>query len=387
MGLSPGARWKRAVLLLLLTQVLITALLLSCMYTQPDVAEDCARHESSPVESLKAELKALRQDVVALQAGLEGSLQAVAQQESALRAITAAATGPSQPQTITVNGEVRKSKHDVAIVKFIPDHAREMGALCLDGSPAGYYLRPGHPHKWVILFEGGGWCYNNKTCEERRGRFGFLGSMTYKPKEYYIRQNFGSGDHETNPDFYDWTHVLFVYCDATSFLGNRADHIIVSPTNTHGIKEKKNVFFRGYQILQSNLRHMFDTQGLEKATHVVLSGHSAGAMAVLIHIDQIATRFPATTQVRGLVDAGVFLDYRSGTAHGRTHCEALQHGSTLWNATGYHAECLRQEPQAWRCLFPGYLLKYIKTPLFISQHKYDNWVVKNMLGMPFMGLL
>ena len=33
-------------------------------------------------------------------------------------------------------------------------------------------------------------------------------------------------------------------------------------------------------------------------------------MAVMIHIDQMAKKFPATTRVLGLLDAGLFLDYR-----------------------------------------------------------------------------
>ena len=51
------------------------------------------------------------------------------------------------------------AQHDVAMGKVVPAHAAAYGALCLDGSPAGYYLRPGDPRRWVVIFEGGGWCY------------------------------------------------------------------------------------------------------------------------------------------------------------------------------------------------------------------------------------
>ena len=38
-------------------------------------------------------------------------------------------------------------------------------AKCLDGSPAGYYLRAGsNTSKYLIFFEGGGWCYDD-ACE------------------------------------------------------------------------------------------------------------------------------------------------------------------------------------------------------------------------------
>eukprot|EP00995_Heteronema_vittatum_P007447 NODE_2596_length_767_cov_212.895543_g1818_i0.p1 GENE.NODE_2596_length_767_cov_212.895543_g1818_i0~~NODE_2596_length_767_cov_212.895543_g1818_i0.p1 ORF type:complete len:201 (+),score=57.83 NODE_2596_length_767_cov_212.895543_g1818_i0:33-605(+) len=48
--------------------------------------------------------------------------------------------------------------------------------------------------------------------------------------------------------------------------------------------------------------------------------------------------------------------------------------------------CLRAEAESWRCVFPGYVLKYVETPVFVSQHKYDNWVIKNMLGLPWLAL-
>ena len=39
------------------------------------------------------------------------------------------------------------------------------GALCLDGSPAGYYWRPGSlTDKFILFFEGGGWCNTELDC-------------------------------------------------------------------------------------------------------------------------------------------------------------------------------------------------------------------------------
>lgn len=31
-------------------------------------------------------------------------------------------------------------------------------ALCLDGSKSAYYIKDGNISKWIINFEGGGWC-------------------------------------------------------------------------------------------------------------------------------------------------------------------------------------------------------------------------------------
>lgn len=41
------------------------------------------------------------------------------------------------------------------------------GAVCLDGTPAGYYERPGLVDSWMIELEGGGWCVNEADCLSR----------------------------------------------------------------------------------------------------------------------------------------------------------------------------------------------------------------------------
>mgnify|MGYP002630570394 CR=1 FL=1 len=41
------------------------------------------------------------------------------------------------------------------------------GAVCLDGSPGGFYYAPARQptlSSWVIELQGGGWCYNPQMC-------------------------------------------------------------------------------------------------------------------------------------------------------------------------------------------------------------------------------
>ena len=40
-------------------------------------------------------------------------------------------------------------------------------ALCNDGSPASYYLRKTKSKTWIILLEGGYFCYDTLTCQQR----------------------------------------------------------------------------------------------------------------------------------------------------------------------------------------------------------------------------
>ena len=41
--------------------------------------------------------------------------------------------------------------------------------MCNDGEPAVYLSRklPGDPKVWAINFEGGGWCWDERSCRER----------------------------------------------------------------------------------------------------------------------------------------------------------------------------------------------------------------------------
>ena len=53
-----------------------------------------------------------------------------------------------------------------------PEMVASRGAVCLDGSPAGYYFAPAPPGsrnstKWVWFLMGGGWCQNETDCSHR----------------------------------------------------------------------------------------------------------------------------------------------------------------------------------------------------------------------------
>jgi hypothetical protein len=81
--------------------------------------------------------------------------------------------GGQKPQWLQIN-DVAENNED----KFLstrkqcePRGARKVmvsrklypGVSCIDGSEPAYYYREGHGNgsdKWLVYFEGGGWCYN-----------------------------------------------------------------------------------------------------------------------------------------------------------------------------------------------------------------------------------
>ena len=65
-----------------------------------------------------------------------------------------------------------KSKNSVMSRVLLNDEfSTSLRAACLDGSPPAYYVReassPEDRKKFVIYFQGGGWCYTLEECMER----------------------------------------------------------------------------------------------------------------------------------------------------------------------------------------------------------------------------
>jgi hypothetical protein len=107
-----------------------------------------------------------------------------------------------------------------AFVRYLPS---KTGAMCLDGSQAAYYIRRGldiGSEKWVVFFEGGGWCYDFEQCSLRSQQR--LGSSKMNPDVmhpdelgFYISSNL-----IVNPLMYNWNTIYVRYCDGSSYAGN-----------------------------------------------------------------------------------------------------------------------------------------------------------------------
>ena len=147
---------------------------------------------------------------------------------------------------MTINSTLMKNvscdhDHDMYMVNLVPSNiahltkltkfAQNNGAICLDGSPGAYYISQNinidnnaSKTKWIIWFEGGGWCYSEQDCLER--------SLTKcgSSKQYATTYNMNlitqlSNDKNINPLMFDWNKVAVKYCDGASFGGNRTTPI------------------------------------------------------------------------------------------------------------------------------------------------------------------
>jgi len=249
-----------------------------------------------------------------------------------------------------------------------------MDSACLDGSPYGYYFRAGNEsNKWIIHHQGGGWCYNLEECAARAGTA--LGSSTSWAKTTPSWAGLMDDAPASNPDFYNWNVVVLLYCDGSSFSGSRAN-----PVPYNG----KNVYFRGKNNLIAASQDLL-AKGLNKATDVIITGCSAGGLATYLHLDYWRSIIPSSTMVRGIADAGWFLDTTSITGKS-IYTPEMQTGWALWNSTdGVNADCIaahKSTNDTWRCIFAEYTYPHIKTPIFMLNSKYDSWQIPNIYGLP-----
>lgn len=250
------------------------------------------------------------------------------------------------------------------------------GAVCLDGSPPGLYLRSGSgsgKSKWIIFFQGGAWCHRADRCYKRSSTA--LGSSKCFRKTILL-EGLLSNQAKYNPDFYNWTSVFVPYCDGASFTGNREKPLKF---------KNKLLYFRGQRILDAVLDGLL-RRGIDNASEIILSGRSAGALAAVIHADYFRTRFRRATNAsfRVLADGGFFMDEPSlnGTEIVRL---IFQEMYSLHNSsTGLNHACLRaqERQQKWRCFFPQYSIPFVTSPIFIVNPLYDLWQLAFLFNMP-----
>lgn len=185
----------------------------------------------------------------------------------------------------------------------------DTGALCLDGTPASYFYQKGFGSgidKWMVFFQGGGWCYDLRMCHERSKHH--FGSSVREVETACARaENVGgylSGyKHASNRVTFNFHYVHVNYCDGGSFAGDAEAEY-----------EGSTLHFKGAKIRRAVIDDLMTRLGMGNATDVVVTGSSAGGLAIFLGIDEIRAQihsYKKDIDVGGLADAGYFPDYVS----------------------------------------------------------------------------
>ncbi|OWM64632.1 pectin acetylesterase 5-like [Punica granatum] len=245
-------------------------------------------------------------------------------------------------------------------------NARDLGALCLDGSAPGYHFQRGYgsgSSNWVIHIEGGGWCDSLSSCSSRAGTA--LGSSKYMDKQVPF-SGILSNQPSENPDFFNWNRVKIRYCDGASLAGHPESEL-----------KGHRLFFRGQLIWKAIMDELLSA-GMSGAKQALLSGCSAGGLATLIHCDDFRELLPKVTTVKCLADAGFFLDEKD--ISGNRTMRSFYHNVVQLQgvAKSLNQDCVtKTEPS--KCMFPEEIVKHIRTPVFLVNPAYDFWQIQHIL--------
>lgn len=244
---------------------------------------------------------------------------------------------------------VPPASNDTLSLRLLTDPSSVLaGAVCLDGSPAGYYFRRGsgtNASRFLVSLVGTGWCTSLLDCEER-ARTAIGSSKTWDTEV----SGYGIANQSTahNPTFSGWTVAYVNSCDGAFFLG-------AAPSAASGLH------FRGRYILDAVIADLVRREGLGRAAALLLTGDSSGGLATALSIDRIASMLPGVPDVRALVDAGFFLD-RPRNGGDRASLETIMALAAV-NVSGCGG--------GWECASLPHALPSIASPLFLTQSLYD----------------
>eukprot|EP01041_Mallomonas_annulata_P003809 gene3809-7579_t len=258
-----------------------------------------------------------------------------------------------------------KSLYENFTLHFLTKYIQN-NAVCIDGSPGAYLFQSGFglgQNKWFISFEGGGWCYSNEDCF-KRSQTNLGSSKAYVPEPVEENLNYFSRNSSNNFMF-NWNMIFIKYCDGASFTGDTQ------------VKYKDTILhYRGNRILSAFITELRDL-GAYNATDMVISGLSAGGLAAVIHIDKFKENFPHTLVV-GLPDSGFFFPYENKKCD-HPYMSSMQNIYELMNSSaGIHPDC-KSAGLNGNCLFATHVIRFVSSPIFILQPKFDPWHIDYIL--------
>ena len=234
------------------------------------------------------------------------------------------------------------------------------GAVCLDGSPGGYFYDKGFGNgadSWIVYLEGGGWCRSVYECQDRAKQA--LGSTVNTTQHSFITAT--SRSQTNNSDFYNWNKVFIPYCDGASYS---ADVEEVDP--------ETKLYRRGARIFKGVMEGLL-AKGMKNAKNALLMGNSAGGLATMLNCDRFRSFLPSAATVKCVADSGFFLHAKD--VPGLDKRERLYRKVTDYHqlANVLPKSCTSRMNDSSLCMFPENFIGDIKTPLFVLNSVFDSY--------------
>ena len=263
-------------------------------------------------------------------------------------------------------------------------------ALCLDGSPGAYEIKPGsgaNASKFILFQQAGGWAMSPNDLLYRSTTS--LGSTRADPavsSEWAI-EDLLTNNTERNPLFFDWSSVALRYCDGASRASNLFPPLVVNGSQ---------LWLRGFPILRATLDALLSASpgggapSLADATEVIVGGGSAGGLAATLHVDYVADRLRAAgsrARVVGVSTDGFFVDGASIWAGEHVMAAVFKRVADMGNVSGgepdqVDASCMLATPPdlRWQCFLAEISLRHVSTPMFFFNSFQDQYQGMTMLS-------
>ncbi len=149
----------------------------------------------------------------------------------------------------------------------------------------------------------------------------------------------------------------------------------------------KDIYFRGLNNTKAHLDFVFSLLPSTLTDTFVVYGCSAGGLATYTWVDTIADFIKSENpkaKVYGMPDAGFFIDYPSNKTGKNDYTTNIKAVVDLVNSVNVplpNKKCMANHGQQTPhfCMMAQHLVRYIETPIFISESLYDIWQLANIL--------
>ena len=291
---------------------------------------------------------------------------------------------------------------ELTAVRVSESFASAHGARCMDGSTYTYYMNrtttQATATKWLIYLQGGGLCNSPSDCKARAQTA--LGSSAQYGAYLTDGDNVASTKASVNPQFYNWNIVYMPYCSGDTWVGSQTDNTT---------DPQYQLYFAGHNITLATIQHLKNTQGFGAATNIVVSGTSAGGIGTVNNVDYFAAAVPAALTA-AYPQAGWFTvgqsyqEWLQAPCDGNPQCTQAAQDDDTDDSTSiaaatestysafhpiyvpacyrYYAVTLGQPNGVGHCRSVPTLYKYIQSPAFILENKFDQYQIINLKNLP-----
>ena len=289
-----------------------------------------------------------------------------------LAAAASAAAVPIRQHSTVRDGSMHKNTvgdWPNLTLKMITDAAAR-GALCNDGTDAGFYVATNSSSTvWTLHLEGGYWCSDESSCTNRAKTQPELTSSSSWTSTKPMLHGILSPDPSVTSEALAYANKVFVpYCSSDAWIGNAT-------------KEENSMqwYFAGRNIIRGVVEDLLG-MGMAQATQVLFTGCSAGGQGVVNNADFVASLVPSSADYRAIGDAGWLVNFPPFSDSVASLAAEMSAAHSLWKSALDPDCAAANSDDPSLCLFSPTAALYIQAPILIQTEQDDMFQLPRDIG-------